>query len=126
VDAGDYGGFKEFTTPSGYAFLVYGVDGTSTIVYDATANRYTVDADGGGAAAPITFSNPDFKVRSLRTNLVLRWEYRPGSTLFLAWSRSSFFAGSDPSFRPFRELGDIPGDDQQNVLLLKMNYWLSY
>jgi hypothetical protein len=126
VDAGDYEGFKEFTTPSGYAFLEYGVDGASTIGYDDAANRYTVDADGEGAAAPITFSNPDFKVRSLRTNLVLRWEYRPGSTLFLAWSQDSFFVGPDPSFQPVRELGDISGDDQQNVLLLKVNYWLSY
>jgi hypothetical protein len=126
VDAGDYERYKEFTTPSGYAFLEYGVDGASTVSYDEVSNSYTVDADGPGPGAAITFSNPDFKVRSLRTNLVFRWEYRPGSTLFLAWSQNSFFAGSDPSFQPIGELGDIPGDDQQNVLLVKINYWLSY
>jgi hypothetical protein len=126
VDAGNYERYKEFTTPSGYAFLEYGVDGASTVSYDDVNDRFTVDADGPGPGAAITFSNPDFKVRSLRTNLVFRWEYRPGSTLFLAWSQNSFFAGPDPSFQPVRELGDIPGDDQQNVLLVKINYWLSY
>lgn len=126
IDAGDYESFKEFAAPSGYDFVEYGVDGGSTSSYDEVNNRFTVDADGAGPGASITFRNPDYTVRALRTNMVLRWEYHPGSTLFVAWSQNRFFRAPDPSFRAFRELGELFGDDQQNVVLIKVNYWMGY
>ena len=45
-----------------------------------------VDVDRDGTV-DFTFSDPDFRVASLRTNAVLRWEFRPGSTLFLVWQQ---------------------------------------
>lgn len=45
-----------------------------------------MDRDGDGTAE-LSFRNPDFNVRTFRSNLVLRWEYRPGSTLFVVWSQ---------------------------------------
>jgi hypothetical protein len=68
--------------------------------------------------------NPDFNTKSLRSNTVLRWEYRPGSTVFVVWNRS----GSDPSrpglFAPWRDLGTAFGADGNHVFMVKMNYWL--
>ena len=71
----------------------------------------------------------DFNVRSLRGNAVLRWEYRPGSTLYVAWQqqRESFAAG-EPRIgewdlaRDRRALFDA---DPDNVLVVKVNYWLN-
>jgi len=123
--AGDYDGFKEFAAPGTFDFSRYGQDGASTLDYDAEANSYTVDADGDGPAEPITFSNPDFRYRSLRSNLVLRWEYRPGSTLFLVWNHGQSGYASDPTFSVFDELGSLFGDDQQNTFLVKVNFWFS-
>ena len=88
---------------------------------------YTIDPDGPtGAALPFTVDNPDFNLRSLRGTGVLRWEYRPGSTLFVVWTRSSRI--------PDRPEGDIRGGDfgdlfqgpSENVFLVKVNYWLGF
>ena len=89
------------------------------------ANRYTADPDGTGPADAFSFGNPDFRYRSLRSNLVLRWEYMPGSTLFLVWNHGQSGYGTDPTFRVFDQLGSMFGDDQQNTFLVKVNYWLS-
>ena len=126
VASGDYVHLMEFATPRTYEFIEYGQDGNSSLSYDSDANTYTADSDGAGPGEPLTFRNPDFSIRSLRTNMVLRWEYLPGSTLFLAWSHSRFAHSSDPSFRVFDELKDLLSDDQQNVLMVKMTYWLSF
>lgn len=129
--AGDYGDFKELRAPRTFDFNRFGADNASTIAVSATdAGRdaqYRVDPDGAGPAAPFTFANPDFRTRSIRTNAVLRWEYRPGSTLFLVWTQSrSGFVPFDPSFdvgRDFRR--ELLDDEPVNVLLVKLNYWLS-
>lgn len=75
--------------------------------------------------APGTVPSRDFDLRSLRGNAVLRWEWRPGSTLYLAWQqrREDFANVGDFEFdRDRRALFDAPPDD---IFLLKVNYWLS-
>ena len=70
--------------------------------------------------------DPDFNLRSLRGNAVLRWEWRPGSTLYLAWQqvRTDYASGvGDFEFgRDRRALFDAPPD---NIFLIKVNYWLT-
>jgi hypothetical protein len=71
------------------------------------------------------YSKPDFNELAFHSNVVLRWEYLPGSTLFLVWSQAR--NGERGTYRtPFRENLDntfsLPSD---NVLLLKISYWLS-
>lgn len=70
--------------------------------------------------------NPDFSNRSLRGNMVLRWEYEPGSTLFVVWSqnRSESFDLDDPEFTPFSSAWDSFADDGEDVFLVKLNYWM--
>jgi hypothetical protein len=82
-----------------------------------------VDFDGDGAA-DFTFDERDFNVRSLIGNVVLRWEYRPGSTLFLVWQRrqSDEVVRGDFDFgRDVGALFDAPAD---NRFIIKLNYWL--
>ncbi|MBI1807752.1 MAG: hypothetical protein HYR76_11950 [Ignavibacteria bacterium] len=69
--------------------------------------------------------DPDFNRRSLNTNVVLRWEYFPGSTLFLVWSQARIERNGD-YFTSFRDdIGDTFQIAPSNVLLLKVSYWLS-
>jgi hypothetical protein len=98
VAVGDYSNFKEFARPESYEFKPY---------------------------TRLDF-NPDFVTRSLRGNAVLRWEYRPGSVLFLVWSqsRNAFMEMDNPSLRPYDDLRDTFTDKGQNVFLVKLNYWL--
>jgi hypothetical protein len=125
IASGDYTDFKELARPASFDFLRYGIDGASTITFDEETNRYTVDPDGAGEAPVITFDNPDFMVRSLRSNLVVRWEYVRGSTLFVVWNHGRSGGSRDPSFRLGDQLGNLWDDDAQNTLLVKVNYWLS-
>jgi hypothetical protein len=125
VSTADYYGHREFVAPGEFRFRDFGRDGQSTIAYDAERDRYTADPDGAGPAAPLSFADPSFRLRSLRTNLVLRWEYRPGSIVYLTWAHGRSTMLDDALFRPTRELGDLLGDEQRNRVTVKMSYWLS-
>jgi hypothetical protein len=121
ISSARYTNFKQFDAPRRLAKSVYGED-VGTITRDGSS--YTVDPDGNGPAEPFTFDDPDFNFRSLRGNAVLRWEFQPGSTLYLVWtqSRSDTAPVGDMDFdRDVRALFDTHAD---NIFLLKVNYWL--
>jgi hypothetical protein len=66
----------------------------------------------------------DFNFRSLRGNAVLRWEYRPGSTLYLVWQQ---FRRDTQGFGEFRFGRDVRGvfeSRPENVVAVKATYWL--
>src|SRR5439155_14170353 len=108
-----------------FAYNPNGRDNGSTIARSGTT--YTIDPDGPGQAPAFALDNRDFRTRSLSVKAVWRWEYRPGSTVFLDWmhSRSGYFP-YDASFDVGRDLGrELLHDRPTNVLLVKFNYWLS-
>ena len=122
--SGDYSGFREFAAPRVITKLDYGRD-VGTIARDDESAQYTVDPDGaGGPAAPFTFDDPNFSVRSLRGTAVLRWEYRPGSTLFFVWTqqRSGDASRGDLDFQ--RDYHALFRDRPDNVFLVKATYWI--
>ena len=68
--------------------------------------------------------DPDFNRKSLRGNIVLRWEYLRGSTLFFVWNMSTVDRARPGVFTPLRDLGSSFGADGTHVFMIKMNYWL--
>ena len=73
---------------------------------------------------PVTLDDdPDFSTKSLRTNSVLRWEYRPGSTLFVVWNRSGSDSSRPGRFSAWRDLGTAFGAEGSHVFMVKLNYW---
>jgi hypothetical protein len=119
IAVGAYDRFKELARPRAYAFNVFGEAG-STI--DWSDGVYVVDPDGEGPAAPFAFGNPDFNVKSLRGTVVLRWEYLPGSLLYLVWTQNRADYDNPGELRLRRDLSDLltaPGD---NIFLLKLSY----
>jgi hypothetical protein len=70
--------------------------------------------------------NPDFNYRSFRTTNVLRWEYRPGSTLFVVWQQGREDVLADGRFRFGRDLSGVFDSPARNVFLVKWAYWLNY
>jgi hypothetical protein len=123
VAGGDYTSFREFARPRTIDKIVFGRD-AGAVQYAAAANAYTIDPDGTGPAAPFTLDNPDFTTTSLRGTAVVRWEYRPGSTLFFVWTQQR--AGSDPSgdFDFARAIHLIQHDRATNVLQIKATFWI--
>jgi hypothetical protein len=68
--------------------------------------------------------DPDFNRKSLRANLVLRWEYLRGSTLFLVWNLSAADSAHPGEFSALRDLGDAFGAEGTHIFMLKATYWL--
>jgi hypothetical protein len=138
--SGAYDQFGELPNPGARTLRKYGTDGTS-ITQNADSTYTVTDNQILTGGNPTQFNLPfrDFNVRSWRSNLVLRWEYRPGSTLYVVWqqNRSAEVANGDlVSFGglvdPFRSrVGrfgyDDPGVGHQmtNFFAIKVNYWLA-
>ncbi len=135
ISSGDYGGLKEFRAPGTFDFLRYGQDvGTMTRLDDG---GFLIDPDGATGAAPeITIADQDFNVRSLRGNAVLRWEWRPGSTLFLVWQQRRHHHALREAWNPLADDGvgdfDFRHDAAElvrirpdNIFLIKATYWLN-
>ena len=82
------------------------------------------------AAVPDAELKPDFNQKEFRSNSVLRWEYKPGSTLFVVWSQGRQQVLADGSFDASRDMARLMGFDDEhparatNVLLLRLNFWL--
>ncbi len=70
--------------------------------------------------------NPDFNVKSFRTTNVLRWEYRPGSTLFVVWQQARENDDVPGGFDFARDTRGIFAVPPHNVFLIKLAYWLNY
>lgn len=121
--------FKQVATPRSQTLQVFGEDVgavTTQLDQNGRVETYTIDPDGTGPAAAFAVANPDFVTRSLRGNAVLRWEYRPGSTLFLVWTRT----GSNDDGRLgnldfSRDLDALFGAKSDNIFLVKVNFWLN-
>lgn len=82
-----------------------------------------VDVDRDGTN-DFSFEEPDFRVVSIRTNTVLRWEFRPGSSLFLVYQQNRRDRTNDANFRIPAALGDAFGASGSHVFAVKIAYWL--
>ena len=121
ASAGHFARYKEFLTPQRFDFAIYGQDaGTVT----RAGGDVTVDPDGTGPAASFTFRDQNYTARELRGNAVLRWELRPGSTLFLVWQQSRDAFASTADLNVAGQLGTLLNEPARNVLLVKLAWWL--
>ncbi|MBW3570913.1 MAG: hypothetical protein KY467_07395, partial [Gemmatimonadetes bacterium] len=120
----DYGTPAELAAPRTFQFLKYGED---LGALEDTEGGYFVYPEGTGAGKPRFFvPNRDFNLRSLRGNAVLRWEWRPGSTMYLAWQQDRRdFAPYVGDFSMGRDRRALFNAQPDNVLVLKVSYWLN-
>ena len=81
----------------------------------------TFSAMNGGA---FRFEQPDFSFRELRSTVVLRWEYRPGSSVFAIWSHGRTSDDIDGRFDLGRDLRALGRADAENIVMVKANYWI--
>jgi hypothetical protein len=123
IGVGDYSRFKELKAARTFDFNYFG-EGQSTIEF--SGGVYTCDPDGPGPAEAISFRDPDFNLKSLRGTVVLRWEYRPGSAMYLVWTqnRADYSHPGDFNFeRDFEDLLQAPGD---HIFLFKINFRFAF
>lgn len=93
----------------------------TAISFDEENEVYLVD-ENDDRAIDYEFSDPDFNFIQFRSNLVFRWEYIPGSELFLVWSQGAN-AFDDPQRGLGRSLSEnLFGNNVQNTFLIKATY----
>jgi hypothetical protein len=122
ISAGDYDQFRRVVDPRARRFgeRFHTFTGTE-LQRDATQPLYTARI----GSDQVRFRDPDYSVRSLRSNAVVRWEYRPGSTLFLVWSHGRSGSDGDGTFDLRRGVDELLGAGGTNVVMVKLNYWLN-
>ena len=121
IAVGDFWGYKTLDRPRSFDFtpIPGSPDGSAPFAFDP---------DGAGPAGAIDVSDGsqlDFTVLSLRGNAVLRWEYRPGSALFLVWQQDRSGQELDGRFSFGEDARGIFDRRSHNVFLVKATYWLN-
>lgn len=136
IASGAYTNFKEFASPRSLDKVVFGRDRGTICRYDAAGDvSYAIDPVATRAcpqAAPsgddpdfrLQFDEPSFNLRSLRGNAVLRWEFRPGSTLFFVWQQQRSGSADHGDFALSRDAGRVFSERPDNVFVIKGSYWL--
>lgn len=101
VASGDYSDWRELNDPRAKAY----------------ASRYM---PYGGGANPAGFNSKQFN-----SNVVLRWEYQPGSVFFVVWQQGRVDNRDPGSFEPARDLRNLFGTHPDNTVLVKLSYWFN-
>ncbi|HEU5260646.1 MAG TPA: DUF5916 domain-containing protein [Gemmatimonadales bacterium] len=119
ISAADFRDLKELAAPRTYDFTVYGRDRGTVI--PSTAGD-TIDPGDGGPRFFV--EQQDFNIRSLRANAVLRWEWRPGSTLFVVWQQAREQETDVGNFRFGRDFDALVHAPADNIFAVKVSYWI--
>ena len=110
----------ELPAPRSYSLREYGSDGTTFARFE---NDSIVVTD---ANARFTLPVRDFNVLSFRSNFVVRWEWRPGSTAYLVWQQNRADQSTTGSLIKPGSLLDAVTANGDNVFAVKFNYWISF
>ncbi|MDB4959016.1 MAG: hypothetical protein JWO36_6585 [Myxococcales bacterium] len=118
VAAGRYSEYKDVNNPHAFRYedrfhLLQGSD------YAIAAGTVNVNYAG-----TYSFAQPDFNFRQLRSTLVMRWEYRPGSTVFAIWSHGRTDQVADGRFRLGHDFNTLIDGGGENIVMVKANYWI--
>jgi hypothetical protein len=125
VTAGKYTNFKKLIDPDGDEFsdrfLEYD---KSEQFYNEQNEVWEIDYNNDGIVN-YELSNLDFNYKQFNSNLVIRWEYKTGSTIYLVWSQGVSDEIENGDFNYSRDLKNLFKADIENVVLLKFSYLLN-
>jgi hypothetical protein len=125
VSAGKYTDYKKITQPDADKFNNrFHVFTQDEINYDPEINSYSVSENGAGSET-CSIANPDFNFRQFRSNMVVRWEYLPGSTIYLVWSQGRTSNDTNGLFSYGTDMKDLFKVTPHNIFLIKFSYWFA-
>ena len=106
---------EPFITTGRY-FRLREMDNPRAARYDDRYRPYAMNTD-----------DASFNIKELHASAVARWEYRPGSTLFVVWTQGRDQEDRDPgSFLPARDLKNLFAARPENTFLIKASYWINF
>lgn len=115
---GRYSAYKDALAPGAdrFADRFYTLADSDYSVMDGTVFVSRGDA--------YSFAKPDFDFRELRSTIVFRWEYRPGSSILAIWSHGRTSATDAAQFRLAHDLGELASARGEHLVMVKANYWI--
>jgi len=118
IGTGRYSDYKDVDDPHATRFAdrFYLLHGNDYAIRDGI-----VFIDHGGE---YSVTQPDFDLRQLRSTVVLRWEYHPGSFVYAIWSHGQTSTLDDGRFRPTKDLYGLATAPEENLVMVKVNYWI--
>ncbi len=121
--SGSYTDFKYITDPNAAAFTDrFHTYNDNEIIFDEENGSYQVDEDIDGSF-DYSFEKPDFTVSEFLSNLVIRWEFLPGSTAYLVWSQTRDYYTGDGYFDMSDQVHELlTARRPYNVFLIKLSY----
>lgn len=124
VSTGKYLGYREVNDPRGETFADRFTDYTDDQISLDGDGNVAIDVDRSGTP-DIMLDNPNFTYISFRSNVVFRWEYLLGSTLFLVWQHGRFDVTNQQDFQFGHGIDQMFRLPSYNTFVVKVNYWLS-
>lgn len=119
ASVGEYSALKEVTNPKASEYA----DRFALLNTTLSGNTYHVEAHNGTPAYSV--NNPDFTFNQFRSNLVFRWEYRPGSQIFLVWGNERTDWRNESNEKVGKALTRLSKVLPNNIFQIKLNYWFS-
>ena len=124
LSSGKYTEFKKITNGRAAHFADrFSYLTGNEIVYNASAEQYTVADQSGNL---YSFDQPDFNVKEFLSNMVVRWEYKPGSTIFLVWSQNRNESVANGNFNLADDMRNLFENHPYNVFLLKASFRIGH
>ncbi len=123
ISAGEYVGYRQVAALNASEFSErLPIVPSSAVIPGEETVSFDLDADG---VFETDIRRPDFTFLSLRSNIVLRWEYKLGSTIFLVWQHGRQRALDEGGFNFGPSVNSLFATPAENVFLFKVNYWLN-
>ena len=122
IAAGKYSDFKRITNPQADDFSDrFHTFTGNEISYDQDNHVYLID-ENNDSNTDYYFVNPDFNYKSFKSNLVLHWEFVPGSNLYVVWSQNKNKYDPTGELHIGENLKDLTGAYPYNIFLIKFSY----
>ncbi len=120
IASADFSHYKSLDRPKSYEFTEF-----EDINYNSDSDQYEADADADGPAPLLSWDKPDFTSKSLRGNIVLRWEYLPGSVAYFVWTQSRYNDEDNGNFNFGKSVDKLIDTRSDNIFMIKLTYWLN-
>lgn len=117
VSGARYDDFKRVSDPTASSYE----DRFEPVAVTSDGDSYRFAVNGSEAA----FGDPDFNFKQFRSNAVLRWEYTPGSLLYVVWSQGRNHYSPTGDFQFASDMDLLFGAPADDVFMIKLSYWLS-
>ncbi|MCK4662078.1 MAG: carbohydrate binding family 9 domain-containing protein [Bacteroidales bacterium] len=125
ISTGKYFNYKKITNPDADEFsdryYIFSKD-NGEIIFDSNESIWNVFEDPSNQANSYSFDNPEYKFIQFRSNFVVRWEYIPGSTLYIVWSQGRTDCPDYQKFALTNDMNNLIDIRPHNIFLIKFSY----